>query len=477
MTSGEDGRPSAELARLPKGLVDRFTHPFGRFLRIEAAGGAVLLFVTLCTVAVSNSPLGPAFLGLWELPVRLEIGSFGFSHTVRSVINEGLMTLFFFLLALELKRELVLGELRNPLFAALPIAGALGGMIVPGGVYLALLHGRPGSSAWGMVMATDTAFVIGALALLGSRIPLSLRLFMVSLAIVDDIGSILVVALGYSDPIRWGPLALGLVGVAVVVAMKRSGIRGFPGYTLLGGLVWLAADASGIQPTVTGMVLGLLTPARRWVDDDRLYAILGRVVAHPSGDHGSADTEDRQTLQMAEVAARESLSPVERLEIALHPWVGYVVLPLFALANAGFVLSSGAVRSPLFATVFLGFVVGKPLGILGFGWLAVRFGIARRPHDLGWRLLLGGGLLAGMGFTVPLFIADLALGGELIATAKLATFSAAAVSAVAGLGVLVWASAGPRHAGGPGPVGGGDPIRSVGASDGHGTGPGVRHPD
>ena len=436
MTAVEDPGLPVEIARLPKGLIDRLARPFARFLRVEAAGGAVLLVVTLGTLALANSPWGPSFSRLWDTRVSVQVGSFALTHTLRSVINDGLMTLFFFLLALELKRELVLGELRNPRIAALPIAGALGGMIVPAGIYLALLSGRPGSPGWGMVMATDTAFVIGALALLGTRVPQSLRLFMLSLTIVDDIGSILVVALGYSGHIAWGPLALGVGGVAVVLAMKRSGFRAFPGYFLLGGLVWLAVDASGIQPTVTGMVLGLLTPARRWVDDERLYAILDRVVAHPSGKEGSADTEDRQTLQMAEVAARETLSPVERLEIALHPWVGFVVLPLFALANAGFLLASGDVRSTLFLAVFVSFTMGKPLGVVSFTWLAARSGIARRPPDLRWRLVVGGGLLAGIGFTMPLFIANLALSEDLIGTAKLGTFLASALSAVAGLGLL-----------------------------------------
>jgi NhaA family Na+:H+ antiporter len=437
MTAGADPQPPVEPAGLPRELVDRFSRPFDRFLRLEAAGGAVLLLVTLGTVALVNSPWGAGYLRLWDTQVSVRVGSFALTHTLRSAINDGLMTLFFFLLALELKRELVLGELKNPRVAALSIAGALGGMIVPAGIYLALLSDRPGSAGWGMVMATDTAFVVGALALLGTRIPQSLRLFMLSLTVIDDIGAILVVAFGYSDHIAWGPLALSVVGVGVVVAMNRAGVRGYPAYVLMGGLVWLAADASGIQPTATGMVLGLLTPVRRWVDDERLYAILDRVVAHPSGNERSGDTKDRQTLQMAEIAARETLSPVERLEITLHPWVGFVVLPLFALANAGFSVSSGNFRSALFLAVFVGFTLGKPLGVVAFSWLAVRSGIATRPPDLGWRSLIGGGLLAGIGFTMALFIANLALTEDQTGTAKLATFLASAVSGVAGLGLLM----------------------------------------
>lgn len=440
MTDCAEPQQPADLARLPRELVDRFAKPFARFVRIEAAGGAVLLLVTLSTVAVVNSPWGPGFLSLWETQVSVRFGGVVWAHTLRSVINDGLMTLFFFLLALELKRELVLGELRNPRVAALSIAGALGGMIVPAGIYLVLMADRPGSGGWGMVMATDTAFVVAALALLGTRVPQCLRMFMLSLTVIDDIGAILVMVFGYSGHIAQGPLALSLVGVAIVVAMKRLGVRGYPAYALMGGLLWLAVDASGIQPTATGMVLGLLTPARRWVGDQRLYAILDRVVAHPAGEEGSGDTADRETLQMAEIAARETLPPVERLEMALHPWVAFVVLPLFALANAGFSISSGSVRSPLFLAVFVGLTLGKPLGVVTFSWLAVRAGIATRPPELGWRAMIGGGLLAGIGFTMAVFIANLALHGDQIDTAKLGTFLASAVSAVAGLGWLMWSS-------------------------------------
>jgi NhaA family Na+:H+ antiporter len=348
------------------------------------------------------------------------------------------MTLFFFLVALELKRELVLGELNNPRMAALSIAAALGGMLVPAALYLALQWGQPGEMGWGTVMATDTAFVIGCLALLGSRIPQSLRVFMLSLAIADDIGAIVVVAIGYSSHIAWAALALAALGVAIVRAMAVLGFRGFPLYFLVGAFIWLAVDASGIHATITGVILGMMTPARRWVSDERLYAILGQVVAHPSGADRSGATKDRQTLQVAEIAARETLSPVERLEIALHPWVGFVIMPLFAFANAGLPLSIGDLGSSVTVAVFVGFALGKPIGVLTFSWLAVVSQIAIRPPDLSWRLLARGGLLAGIGFTMSLFIANLAFSKSLIDSAKLGIFLASIFSAVAGLALLMW---------------------------------------
>jgi Na+:H+ antiporter, NhaA family len=436
-----DQQENPEATQLPKEFVDRLKSPFVRFLYIESAAGAILLLFTVAALVLSNSPWADSFEQAWKIQVGLQVGSLEFTRSLREWINDGLMTLFFFLVALELKRELVLGELNKPRMAALSIAAALGGMIVPAAIYLALQSGQPGQNGWGTVMATDTAFVIGCLALLGSRIPQSLRVFMLSLAIVDDIGAILVVAIGYSSHIVWWPLAVAALGLVITRAMAKLGFRGFPLYVLVGGLIWLAVDASGIHPTITGVMLGLMTPARRWVSDERLYAILGQVIAHPASSENSRDTKDRQTLQMAEIAARETLSPVERLEIAIHPWVGFVVMPLFAFANAGLPLTLNDLGSPVTVAIFSSFVLGKPIGILLFSWLAIRLHIAIRPPELTWRLLIGGSLLAGIGFTMALFIANMAFGKSLIGSAKLGIFLASVFSAVAGLALLMWSSA------------------------------------
>jgi NhaA family Na+:H+ antiporter len=412
----KDQQGNAEFTRLPKELLDRLTKPFARFLAIEAAAGAILLLSTVAALVLSNSPWAHSFLNAWETQIGFQVGAWELARSLKDWINDGLMTLFFFLVSLELKRELVLGELRNPRMAALSISAALGGMLVPAALYLMIQAGQPGQHGWGTVMATDTAFVIGCLALLGSRIPQSLRVFMLSLAIVDDIGAILIVAIGYSSHISWHALALAALGIAVVRAIAA--------------------------PTVTGVILGLMTPARRWVSDDRLYAILKQVIAHPVSDEGSSSTKNRETLQVAEVAARETLSPVERLEIALHPWVGFVIMPLFALANAGVPISMDNLGGPVTIAIFVGFVVGKPVGVLSFSWLAVRSGIAMRPPELNWGSLAGGGMLAGIGFTMALFIANLAFSESLIGSAKLGILLASVVSAVAGLALLTWATAG-----------------------------------
>jgi NhaA family Na+:H+ antiporter len=432
-----ENRPDGvELTRLPAGFVDRLAKPFADFLRIESAAGLILLSFTIVALVLSNSPWAHPFLNAWEIPLGIRVGSLELSRSGREWINDALMTLFFFVVALELKRELVLGELRNRRIAALSVAAALGGMLVPAALYAAMMSGQPGEMGWGTVMATDTAFVVGCLALLGPRIPQSLRLFMLSLAIVDDIGAIVVVAIGYSAHMSWRALAFAVVGIAIVRGLALLGVRSIGIYFALGGLIWLAVDASGIHGTVTGVLLGLLTPTRRWVSDERLHAILGRVAAYPAGDYWGNDAEDLKVLSLARTAARETLSPVERLEMMLHPWIAFVVMPLFALANAGLPISVVDLRSPVTLAVFIGLALGKPMGISAFSWVAVRSGLAIRPEGLSWKLLATASLLAGIGFTMALFIANLAFTPALINPAKLGILGASVLSAVAGVALL-----------------------------------------
>jgi NhaA family Na+:H+ antiporter len=450
------GADNQRLGTLPAEPIDQITRPLARFLRIETAAGSGLLLAATAALALSNSPWGDDFLALWEMPVGLQVGSFVVLHPARVWINDGLMTLFFFVVALELKRELVLGELRNPRVAALSVSAAIGGMLVPAVIYLALQWGQPSVHGWGTVMATDTAFVIGCLALLGRRVPQGLRVFLLSLAIVDDIGAILVVALGYGGDVAWAALVAGAAGVAGVRGLALLGVRAMPAYAVLGGLVWVAVAASGVHPTVTGVALGLLTPTRGWVSDRRLRAILARVLAYPPDGPWGGNTEERRALRSASRAAREALSPVERLEAALHPWVAFGVMPLFALANAGVPLSREGLAEPVALAVVAGFVLGKPLGIAGFAWLAVRSGLALRPAGLGWGALAGGGMLAGMGFTMALLIAGLAFRDVLLEAAKLGILAASVISATLGLALLAWQgrSRGSRLQRGPSPAAG-----------------------
>ncbi|WP_299022336.1 Na+/H+ antiporter NhaA [uncultured Photobacterium sp.] len=428
----ERGHPT----QLPKEYVDWLTQPITRFLRIEAAAGSVLLIFTIAALILSNSPWAETFLSIWDVHVGITAGTIELKRSLREWINDGLMTLFFFLVALELKREIVLGELKKPRLAMLSIAGAVGGMLIPASLYLAFQLGQPGQNGWGIVMATDTAFVIACLTLLGPRIPKSLRVFILSLAIIDDIGAIVVVAVGYGEDIHFRYIGLAVIGFVVVKIMAVLGIRNIAMYLLVGGLIWLAVDASGVHPTVTGVILGLMTPTVRWVSEARLLTIMECVVPSPS--QRGVFSIDRKVLKTAEAAAREGLSPVERFEMLLHPWIGFVVMPLFAFANAGVPISFSEMSGSLYMAVFAGLVVGKPVGIVVFSGLAVCTGLAIRPPGLRWPYLLAGGMLAGIGFTMSLFIAHLALSPALVNAAKLGILSASLFSALMGITLLSW---------------------------------------
>ena len=425
---------------LPPEAADRFVSTLGRFVKIEAVGGVALLVATCVAIVLSNSAWSASYLGFWETPIGIKVGRFEFGRSLQHWINDGLMTVFFFVVALELKRELVLGELRGLRRAGMPLAGAIGGIAVPVSLYVALMAGKPGLRGWGTVMATDTAFVVGCLALLGSRVPASLRLFLLSLAVFDDVGAILVVAIGYGDAIVWPAIAFAAIGLAAVYGAARVGLRSVPLYCLLGGTVWLAFDGSGIHPTVAGVILGLMTPARGWVSDARLHALFGRVLAYPEGDHWSGDTTDREHLGQAGRAARETLSPVERLEMKLHPWARFAIMPAFALANAGVPMSKAGVREPVVVAVLVGLVIGKPVGVLAASWLATRWGLASRPASLTWPLVGAGALLTGIGFTMSLFIAGLSYTPSELDAAKIGILAGSVLSAAGGMVALGWLS-------------------------------------
>lgn len=421
---------------LPPALADRFTRPFARFLKIESATGVLLFAATCGALLLASSPASEAVDAFWSTHVGIRFGEAEYGRSLRHWINDGLMTLFFFVVALELKRQLVHGELRRLRLAAFSLAGALGGMLVPAVVYLSILHGEPGARGFGIVMTTDTAFVVGALALLGARVPAGLRLFLLSLAIFDDVGAILVVAIWYGHALSGPALAIALALLAAAFVAARVGIRSLAVYWLLGIGVWLALDASGIHATLAGVVLGLMTPAREWVSDERLHTILGRVLSYPKGAHWSGDTPDRADLRRAGTAAKEALSPVERLELALHPWTGFVVMPLFALANAGVRIVWSELGDPVTIAVVAGLAIGKPIGVITMSWLALRLGIAARPSGLPWPVIVAGSLLTGIGFTMSLFIAGLAFEGEALVAAKVGIFGASIVAGAAGLVAL-----------------------------------------
>jgi NhaA family Na+:H+ antiporter len=399
----------------------------------------VLLACTAVALVLANSHLEHAFHEFWETPVTLAIGGWQVGgHLGHFVVNDVLMTIFFFVVGLEIKRELVVGELRDPRKAALPVVAALGGMLVPAGIYAALMSrhaGQPDFRGWGVPMATDIAFVVGVMALLGRRVPFGLKIMILSLAIADDIGAVVVIAVFYSGGIDWVALGLACSGFVLTYGLNRAGVRALSVYVAVGIGIWFAFHHSGVHPTMTGVLLGLLTPSSEWVGRDALRLSMADLTASLDAD-GRATHAERAVVAFA---ARESVSPLERLETGLHPWVGFVIMPLFALANAGVHVEVAQLTSPVALAVALGLLVGKPVGIVLFSYLAVRLKLARLPEGVNWWVLLGGGCLAGIGFTMSLFVAGLAFAGypHLLAAGKVGTLAGSVCSAVLGTVILL----------------------------------------
>jgi len=421
----------------PDEPIDSVVDPLKRFLHIESAGGIVLLVAAATALVLANSPLADPFLSFWQTHAGVRIGKFSLDLSLQHWINDGLMAVFFFVVGLEVKRELVVGELRDIRNAALPVAAALGGMVVPAAFYLLLQSEAPAAQGWGIPMATDIAFVVGVLALLKDRIPNGLRIMLLSLAIADDIGAILVIAVGYTQNIQGVALLLAMGGVGVVLALFRLGVRNMAVYTLCMLLVWLALHESGIHATLAGVVFGLLTPTRSWVGQGRLGATARRTLCFLKGEGWARSQERYETLRAMELAARESIPPLQRFENLLHPWSGFVIMPLFALANAGVAISPEQFSHPVAAAVVCGLFLGKPAGIAAASWLAVKSGVARLPTGVAWGPIVGAGFLAGIGFTMALFISGLALAGPLLDAAKIGILVASLLSALVGVALLV----------------------------------------
>ncbi len=425
----------SDQVEMPQEPIHRLLAPIDRFLHVEAASGFVLLAATLVALTLANSPAAEGFLAFWSTPVGFAFGSLELRYSLQHWINDGLMAIFFFVIGLEVKRELVIGELRDLRVATLPIAAALGGMIVPASIYLALQLGEPGQAGWGIPMATDIAFLVGCLALLGPRIPRGFRVLLLSLAIADDIGAILVIAVGYTEAIHMGALAGGALLLLLILGLQRLGVRSVGLYLVCGIGVWFAFHESGVHATIAGVILGLMTPARAYLSETLFGDMLRRAQEVLRGEWARMSDHAVRARRLRR-AAREMVSPLEYLELVLHPWVSFIIMPLFALANAGVPVSFSDFGDPVAIAVAAGLVVGKPLGILLLSWLAIRLGLAVLPKGVGWAALLGGGLLAGIGFTMALFIAGLALDGAILDAAKVGILGASAVAAVLGMVVL-----------------------------------------
>lgn len=445
MKTHDPQRPSALPNVLPETPVGRWTRPFVRFMQIESAGGLILLVCTVAALVLANSPWSAVYAQVWETKISFTIGGWPLidaKHgTLLHLINDGLMTVFFFVVGLEIKHELVAGELRDRRKAALPIAAALGGMIFPAVIYLLFLSGQDGQAGWGIPVATDIAFVVGFLAMLGSRVPFGLKIMLLTLAIADDIGAVLVIAFFYSTDISFPALGFAAAGIGLTYFFNGIGVRRMVVYVVVGAGIWLAFLKSGVHPTIAGVLLGLLTPASAWVGDRRLTDILTDVLQrlHLLSSFSDESGKHRhQALGLLATSAREGISPLERLEIGLQPWVAFLIIPLFALANAGVGVEIASLQSPVALAVAAGLVLGKPIGILLFSWVAVKLGLARLPSGVNWKIMLGSGCLAGIGFTMSIFIAGLALERNLLDAGKIGTLIGSALSAGTGCVLLLF---------------------------------------
>ena len=408
--------------------------PLRRFLDTEVAGGVVLLAATLLALVIANSPLQDRYFELLHTVITIEVGSFRISEDVLHWVNDGLMAIFFFVVGLEIKRELVRGELSDRKKAALPVAAALGGMVVPALVYAIFNAGSEGSTGWGIPMATDIAFAVGVLAFVMPQAPSSLKVFLLSLAIADDIGAILVIAVFYAESIDIGWLLSAGGLVALIVVLRAVRVWWIPIYVALGILVWVAVLKSGVHATIAGVILGLITPVRPLMPGQWLrIPLISR-----------EEDEEEVGAEDAHVTKRRvdlSSSVAERLEYALHPWSSYLIIPIFAFVNAGIVLTSETLASSLTSTVSIGVVVGlvlgKLIGITLFTRLAMRLGLGDLPGDMRFDQVVGVAALAGIGFTVSIFISSLAFTDpDLIAEAKIGILVASFVAGIVG-GVLL----------------------------------------
>jgi NhaA family Na+:H+ antiporter len=394
----------------------RFVRPVVRFTEIEAASGLVLLAAAVAAIAWANSGWSDVYFRTLETPLTVELGGFHLEETVLHLINDGLMAIFFFVVGLEIKRQLVLGDLRDPRAAALPVLAALGGMIFPATIYL-LLNIDAGADAlrgWGIPMATDIAFAVGVVSLLGSKVPSGAKLFLLTLAIADDIGAIAVIAVFYTEDLNLGFLGMAFAGLLLTWLAKRVHIRSLTFYIPLAVVVWFFTLESGVHATLAGVALGFLTPARPMYPADefdrRARAILDTYPLEAESPE-AREHADHEALLLSDISS-EAVAPLNRLEYRLEVWSGFVVVPLFALANAGVDFRGVDIVDALTSTVALGvglgLVLGKIVGISLFSYLAVRTGLGRLPAGTGWGHVVGLAAVGGVGFTVALFVASLA---------------------------------------------------------------------
>lgn len=426
--------------------------PFQQFAAREAAGGILLLLCSVAALVWANSPWASIYEALWHTKATIGVGGLTVGRDLHFFVNDGLMAIFFFVVGLEIKRELLVGELTSIRQASLPILGAVGGVVAPALIYLSMNANTEGAAGWGIPMATDIAFVIGVMAVLGDRVPLGLKVFLTALAIVDDIAAVLVIAFFYTAQIAWSGIAVAAVCVLLLVILNRLGVRHPLPYALLGIVLWLAVLHSGVHATIAGVVAAMTIPARTVLDAPEFLGHSRRILDHfeqcaDDQQDVMTDAEQQIAIGALEDTCEKAQPPLYRLETSLHPWVTLVIMPVFSLANAGVVISSDLMQhiaGPVTLGAALGLLLGKPLGIGLASWLSVKTGIAALPSGVTWNHIHGAAWLGGIGFTMSLFVAALAFPNpELLAMAKIGVLGGSILAALMGILILLRRSASP----------------------------------
>lgn len=417
---------SASDRRIPRTIIQ----PAQRFAALETAGGVVMLVGAVIALLWANSPWSDSYQELLETTIQFRIGDLvDLDLTLHEWINDGLMTLFFLVVGLEIKRQLVHGELRDRRAAALPALAALGGMLVPALIYIVINLGGA-VDGFGVPVATDIAFAVGVVTLVGNRVPIGVRIFILTLAVVDDIGGIVVIAVFYAEGVRPIWLAVAALCVGATILARSMEIRSLIPYMFLGVLCWYSMHEAGVEAAIVGVVFGLLTPAEPFHDPSRISEGVEELIEHFEGSDHAVPT--RLSTYVREVA-----SPLDRIEHNLTPWVAFVIVPIFAVANAGVSVSTDGLDPNVFLGVLLGLVLGKLIGVVAFTWLAVRLGVGRLPQRTGWRHIVAVGATAGIGFTVALFVAGLSFDDpDLLRSAKLGILAASTIAGMLGYFLL-----------------------------------------
>lgn len=426
------------MALQPKKVIGALSQTFKDFAQSSAAGGIVLLVCTIVALAWANSPYAASYFALWKNHVSVGIGDWTLSKTLHHWINDGLMVIFFFMVGLEIKREMLVGELASLRKSLFPILAAIGGMVGPALIYVALNAGTPEISGWGVPMATDIAFALGVLALVGDKVPAALKVFLAALAIVDDMGAVVVIALFYTSELSLTMLLIGALFIIVLLIANKMNVRSTAVYVILGIGLWFCFLKSGVHATVAGVLLAMTIPVTSKIDKNKFLEETKQAVDELEDNRSSRS--ENELIHTVAVLSEEVQSPLHRFEHALQPYVAFLIMPVFAVANAGVALQAdlfASLLSPVALGVGLGLIVGKQAGIIAATWIAVKLNIAALPSGVTWRMIYATTWLCAIGFTMALFIADLAFAeARVLDTAKLAILIASTVAGIVGLLLL-----------------------------------------